>query len=89
MKSFGLALKLAAMGLRGPRPRGAAYHIMRGNYRPSVHGPRPEPAATPEEAWRREAWRTLLRLPGGPPAPRELDPIEELLRRGEDEKRGE
>lgn len=72
------------MGLRGPKPKSVEYYLARGYYRPSRHGPRPEPAPTPEEAWRREAWRTLLRLPGGPPAARELDPIEELLRRSED-----
>lgn len=27
------------MGKRGPKPRGAAYHQMVGNYRPRVHGP--------------------------------------------------
>jgi hypothetical protein len=30
------------MGLRGPKPKGAEYHWLRGNYRPSRHGPRSE-----------------------------------------------
>lgn len=31
------------MGLRGPRPRGAAHAKFMGYYRPSRHGPLPEP----------------------------------------------
>jgi len=32
------------MGLRGPKPKGAEHHILRGTYRPSRHGPRPDPS---------------------------------------------
>jgi hypothetical protein len=67
------------MGLRGPLPKGAAYHLMTGYYRPSRHGPRPQPEPTPEAAARRAAWDEL-RLPGARP-PRPLDPLEELLER--------
>jgi len=35
------------MGLRGPKPKGAAHHIMRGN-RPSRHGPKPDATPPPE-----------------------------------------
>jgi hypothetical protein len=66
------------MGRRGPKPLGAAHHIARGNYRPSRHGPRPQPAMAESD----DPWKTILRLPDGPPpAPRALDPIEELLKR--------
>jgi hypothetical protein len=47
---------------------------MRGNYRPSRHGPRPQAAKDQATI---DAWATL-RLPGISP-PRPLDPIEELL----------
>jgi hypothetical protein len=64
------------MGRRGPKPLGAAHHIMRGNYRPSRHGPRPQPVKDQATA---DAW-AALRLPGISP-PRPLDPLEELMRR--------
>ena len=67
------------MGKRGPRPRGAAYHVMVGNYRPSVHGPRPVDIAK-AEAEANDPWKTILRL-DYLPRPRPLDPIEELLQR--------
>jgi hypothetical protein len=68
------------MGLRGPKPKGALHHIMRGNYRPSRHGPRPE---TPkDDDWIKTAWAILRESAGIPaPEPRPLDPIEELLQR--------
>lgn len=66
------------MGLRGPRPKSVEEHILHGYYRPSRHGPRPAPEKTEEEKRVDEAW-ALLRLPV--PPVRELDPIEELLRR--------
>jgi hypothetical protein len=68
------------MGLRGPKPKGAAHAMMKGYYRPSRHGPRPQPAEDPEEAWREQAWKTILRLPGGPPTSRPLDPIEQEMK---------
>jgi hypothetical protein len=49
---------------------------MRGNYRPSRHVPRPQPATDQATA---DAW-AALRLPGISPT-RPLDPIEELLQR--------
>jgi hypothetical protein len=72
------------VGLRGPKPRSVEEHIARGSYRRSRHGPKPErslEATDPyTDDWIKEAWR-LLRLPGGPPRPLSLDPIEELLER--------
>lgn len=62
------------MGLRGPKPKGAAYHLLRGNYRASRHGPKPgaaPPAA--DDPWESGA----LALPGR--VNRKLDPLEELL----------
>jgi hypothetical protein len=50
--------------------------MMRGNYRPSRHGPRPRP---PEEQAKADAW-AALRLPGISP-PRPFFLIEELLQR--------
>jgi hypothetical protein len=49
---------------------------MRGNYRPSRHGPKPVAA---EDQAKADAW-AHLRLPAIS-APRPLDPIEELLQR--------
>lgn len=68
------------MGLRGPKPMGATYHKMVGNYRPSVHGPLPERTAAmvpseiseDEQAERkREIDQMRARLYGesGPPDP--------------------
>jgi hypothetical protein len=69
------------MGLRGPKPKSVEHHIMRGNYRPSRHGPRP---ATAEDAAIAAAWAMLCEAAGIPPsAPRAPDPIEELLQREE------
>jgi hypothetical protein len=65
------------MGRRGPKPKGAAYHIRHGYYRPSRHGPRPKPVKDQATS---DAW-AVLRLPIAPAAPRSLDPIEELLQR--------
>jgi hypothetical protein len=64
------------MGRRGPKPLGAAHHILRGNYRPSRHGPRPVSA---EDQAKLDAW-AALRLPIAS-ASRPLDPIEELVKR--------
>jgi hypothetical protein len=63
------------MGLRGPKPRSVQEHIARGTYRPARHGPRPQSSDA------ENPWKTILRLPDGPPASRKLDPIEELLQR--------
>jgi hypothetical protein len=68
------------MGLRGPKPKGAAHAMMKGYYRPSRHGPRPPPPEDPEAAYIREAWAEL-RLLHGPRPSHPLDPIEELLQR--------
>jgi P27 family predicted phage terminase small subunit len=51
------------MGKRGPPPKGAAYHIAHGYYRPSRHGPRPDAVEI-------EAARAAM--------PHPLDPIEQL-----------
>jgi hypothetical protein len=61
------------MGRRGPKPKGAAYHQLRGTYRPSRHGPKPAPAEG------EGAWPAELKLPHL--AVRPLDPIEEILQR--------
>jgi hypothetical protein len=54
------------MGSRGPKPKGALYHIMRGNYGLSRHGLRPE---TPkDDDWIKTAW-AILRESAGIPAP--------------------
>jgi hypothetical protein len=39
------------MGKRGPKPKGAAHHIMTGNYRPGRHGPRPVRRDTSAALW--------------------------------------
>jgi hypothetical protein len=74
--------EIAVMGLRGPKPRTVKEHIERGSYRRYLHGPKPPPPEDPEQAYIREAWKTILRLPDGPPrGPRKPDPLEELLQR--------
>ena len=68
------------MGSRGPKPKGALYHIMRGNYGLSRHGLRPE---TPkDDDWIKTAGDTAReRWDPGAGAAGPLDPIEELLQR--------
>ena len=49
------------MGLRGPKPKGAAHAVMTGNYRPGRHGPRAKPAAAPQPSEISEAEQTARR----------------------------
>jgi hypothetical protein len=60
-----LKISAAAWADADQKPKGAAHAIMRGYYRPSRHGPRPNSSPPAPSS------------PGG----RELDPIEELLQR--------
>ena len=71
-----LSAKEMNVGLRGPKPRSVEEHIARGSYRPSRHGPKPQPAKAEWENYR----KMILRLPDGSPWSRPLGPLEQELK---------